>query len=51
MLPAVNARLRAFLIDEKGFNPDRVLRGIEKLKKAKGAQCVAVPAMPATRVS
>ena len=29
--------LTKFLVDSKGFNPDRVARGIEKLKKAKGA--------------
>lgn len=28
--------LTKFLVEEKGFNPDRVARGIEKLKKARG---------------
>lgn len=28
--------LKKFLVEQKGFNPDRVTRGIEKLKKAKG---------------
>jgi flap endonuclease-1 len=30
--------LRAFLVDEKNFNVDRVQRGIEKLKKCKSAR-------------
>ena len=28
--------LTKFLVEEKGFNPERVARGIEKLKKARG---------------
>ena len=37
-LPArLRRRLTKFLVEEKGFNSERVSRGIEKLKKARGA--------------
>jgi 5'-3' exonuclease len=36
--------LTKFLVEEKGFNGERVARGIEKLKKAKGSSCCVFPA-------
>ncbi len=38
-------RLLKFLVEEKGFSAERVARGIEKLKKAKGSVAHAAVCM------